>query len=70
MNINDVLNFFPIFMKFSTFFLAEENLLRKGECMLPDIKTFLENPGVIKPLPTGNDQHLIPTLLPQKDQGI
>lgn len=37
--------------------------------MLPDI-IFLENPGVIKPLPTGNDQHLIPTLLPQKDQGI
>lgn len=45
----------------------KDNLLRKAEGMLPDIKNFLKNPGVIKPLPKGNDQHLIPTLLPQKD---
>lgn len=71
MNINDVLIFFSTFMKFSTFlgwgWGRREPF--NGEGMLPDI-IFLENPGVIKPLPTGNDQHLIPTLLPQKDQGI
>ena len=52
------------------FFSAEDNLLRKAKGMLPEIGNFLKNPGVIKPLPKGNDQHLIPTLLAQKEQDI
>ena len=35
-----------------------------------EIGIFLKNPGVIKPLPKGNDQHLMMTLLPQRDDYI
>lgn len=38
--------------------------------MLPEIGNCLRNPGVIKPIPKGNDQNLIPTLLAQKEQDI
>ena len=55
---------------FLFFFSAEDNLLRKAKGMLPEIGNCLRNPGVIKPIPKGNDQNLIPTLLAQKEQDI